>query len=77
MAKDTGPDDFLKALGARIRDLRVKRGWTLEDTEDHGFTAWRHLQKIESGKNFTITTLWRVSKMFRMKPWEVLRLDRD
>lgn len=27
---------FLKKLGARIRELRSAKGWTLEETEEYG-----------------------------------------
>lgn len=57
---------FLKALGARLREIRLQKGWTLEETEEHGWTNWRHLQKIETGKNITILTLLKVSKLYGM-----------
>jgi transcriptional regulator with XRE-family HTH domain len=53
-----------KALGLRIRELRHERGWTLEECEEHGWTNWKHLQAIESGKNFTIHTLVNLANLF-------------
>ncbi len=55
---------FLKKLGARIRDLRSARGWTLEEVEQYGWKNWQHLQKIESGKNITVVTLKRVAQLY-------------
>ena len=56
--------DYLKRLGLRLKAIRAAKGWTLEQTEDHGWTSWRHLQKAESGKNITIATLWKISKVY-------------
>jgi len=59
---------FLKALGLKLREIRLKKGWTLEETEEHGWTSWRHLQKIESGKNITVLTLKRLCEMYDIEP---------
>ena len=66
---------FLKQVGARIRKLRLARGWTLEQTEEHGWTNWRHLQKVEAGKNITVATLWRVAKFLKTTPAKLLEVD--
>lgn len=58
---------FRKNLRERIRKLRTDRGWTLEETEEHGWKSWRHLQRIEAGQNFTIDTLWKVCKLYGIK----------
>lgn len=63
---------FLKKLGARIKELRLKKGWTLENTEDHGWHNWQHLQKIESGKNITIITMRKVAALYKISPSELL-----
>ena len=57
---------FLKQLGAQIRLLRMKRGWSLEDAEEHGWKGWQHLQKIESGKNITVVTLRKVARLYQI-----------
>jgi transcriptional regulator with XRE-family HTH domain len=64
---------FSKSLGLRIRALRNKRGWTLEETESHGWTNWRHLQSIEAGKNITIATLVNLANLFNLTPSELLK----
>jgi transcriptional regulator with XRE-family HTH domain len=55
---------FLKRLGLRLRALRNDKGWTLEETEEHGWRSWRHLQRIEAGKNVTIVTIHKVSELY-------------
>lgn len=61
---DNSCKKFLKRLGLRLREIRNQKEWTLEDTEAHGWQSWRHLQKIESGKNITVATLWSLSKLY-------------
>jgi transcriptional regulator with XRE-family HTH domain len=73
MSADGELKTFLKSFGARVRKLRVDRGWTLEEAEGHGWPAWRHLQKIEAGKNITLVTLWRLSRFFKVHPADLLR----
>ena len=59
---------FLKKLGARIRKLRLERGWTLEDTEEHGWPDWTHMQQVETGKNITVVTFRRIAKLYKISP---------
>ncbi len=66
MPRLTDEELFLKNLGSRLRQIREKRGWTLEETEEHGWPNWRHLQRIETGKNVTAATLFRLSKLYGM-----------
>lgn len=73
MTKLSSEDKFLKALGARLRSIRLEKGWTLEETEEHGWPNWRHLQKIELGKNVTVTTLYRVSKLYKVELSDILQ----
>jgi transcriptional regulator with XRE-family HTH domain len=72
MVKISSEDKFLKALGAKLRAIRLEKGWTLEEAEEHGWPNWRHLQKLESGKNFTVTTLYKISKLYKLKISEIL-----
>ena len=64
-------EKFLKELGTRLREIRHKRGWTLEDTEEQGWPSWKHLQRIESGKNVTIITIKKLSKLYKIKLSEI------
>lgn len=67
MAYDSKDIKLLKKLGARLRDIRLERGWTLEDAEEHGWPNWRHLQKIETGKNLTVVTLRKIADLYKIK----------
>lgn len=76
MAKSLVTNDekkYLKKVGARIRSLRLEKGWTLEEVEEHGWSNWTHLQKIESGKNITIVTLRKVALLFGVEPADILK----
>ena len=64
---------YLKRIGAKIRAIRVERGWTLEQVEEHGWNNWQHLQKIEAGKNITLVTLRRVAQLFKLDPSDLLK----
>lgn len=66
---------FLKKLGLRLRQIRESKGWTLEQTEEHGWHSWRHLQRIESGKNVTIVSLRRLSKVFKITVLDLLKVE--
>ena len=72
MSKDTATEKYLKKLGHRLRQIRLDKGWTLEETEEHGWPSWRHLQKIESGKNITIVTLVRLGSVYKIAPKDIL-----
>lgn len=64
--------DKLAQIGKRLRAIRLKKGLTLEQVEERGFPSWRHLQKIEAGKNFTMATLLRLAETYRMRPSDLL-----
>jgi transcriptional regulator with XRE-family HTH domain len=69
MSNGLSPADrrFIRQFGGRVRSLRLERGWSLEEVEEHGWPHWQHLQKIESGKkNITLTTLRRIAKLFNI-----------
>ena len=67
MKQDLKYKKKLKAFGLKVRELRESKGWTLENTEDHGWSNWQHLQKIESGKNVTLTTVFKICEVFNVK----------
>lgn len=45
----------------RIRLLQEEKGLTLEDVENRGGPTWRHLIKVEKGKNHTVVTLLKIA----------------
>ena len=50
-------------LGARIRELRLAQGLTLEVAAERGGMDLKHWQKIEAGTlNVTIATLVRIAR---------------
>lgn len=63
----------LKRIGQRLREIRLKRGLTLEQVEERGFPSWRHLQKLEAGKNFTMVTLAKLGEAYGMNLSEILK----
>lgn len=67
--------ELLKSFGRIVRDLREQKGWTLEETEEHGWPAWQHLQKIETGKkNINLTTLIKLAELFKLKTSTLIEL---
>jgi transcriptional regulator with XRE-family HTH domain len=57
-------------LGERYRKVRLERKMVQEDVLAHGFSV-RHYQQLESGRQHSLKTFFRVAKMFNMDP-EVL-----
>lgn len=66
-------DLFIKRIGLRLKEVRQAKGWTLEETEGRGFPSWRHLQKIEAGKNFTFATFYKICQVYNMSPAEIFQ----
>jgi transcriptional regulator with XRE-family HTH domain len=63
----------LKALGDRIRTLRLGKKLTLEQVEERGFPSWKHLQATEYGrKNLTITSLFRLAEALGVDPKDII-----
>jgi transcriptional regulator with XRE-family HTH domain len=54
---------FFRQLGQRVKELRVKHGYTQEDMISFGFSA-RHWQQIEAGRPITLKTLLRICRVF-------------
>ena len=52
---------FLSNLGKQIKQKRLEAGLTQEQMEGDGLYV-RYIQEIESGKNVTIRTLFRLSR---------------
>ena len=66
--------DFIKNFGQRIKQLRLERGWTLEDTEANGYTSWRHWGEVETKqKNVNLSTVYRMAQVLNIKPHELLK----
>ena len=52
-----------KALGSRIRELRLKKAWSQEEFADHCDIHRSHMGEIERGEtNLTLSTMLVISK---------------
>lgn len=64
----------LKKFGLLVRKLRDQRGWTLEEAEEHGFSSWRYLQRLEAGKhNISLLTIIEIAKVYKIHPSDLLK----
>lgn len=63
---------FFKGLGARIKLLRKKAGYTQEDMLSHGYSP-RYWQKVEAGKPISLRTLLRICRIFTAPMSNVVR----
>jgi transcriptional regulator with XRE-family HTH domain len=70
-------DKFFGALGARVRELRKKHGYSQEDMLSFGFST-RHWQQVEAGRPITVTTLLRICEVFATPMSKLVQgLDRE
>ncbi len=65
-------NEFFKGLGARIKKLREKAGYSQEDMISHGYSV-RYWQKIEAGKPITVRSLLRICRLFSTPMCDVVR----
>ena len=69
MSKET----HLKALGARIRDLRKARGMTQEELAERAGLHSRYISRIElGGANFGVSVLFQIARGLGSTPSELL-----
>ncbi len=64
--------EFFKGLGARIKSLREKAGYSQEDMISLGFSV-RYWQRVEAGKPITLRTLLRICQVFSTPMHEIVR----
>ncbi|TGM41691.1 XRE family transcriptional regulator [Leptospira biflexa] len=68
-------NDYLLKIGKKIKKIRAERDLTQESFDDlsENSVPVRTLQEIEAGKsNFTIKTLFNISKKLKVKPKDLL-----
>ena len=66
-------DKLLQKLALNIKKYRNKFGWTQEEMTTFGFN-YRYYQKLESGRHSpSLYTLYKLSKVFRIKLIELLK----
>jgi transcriptional regulator with XRE-family HTH domain len=63
---------FFKSLGARIKKLRERAGYSQEDMISNGYSV-RYWQKVEAGKPITLRTLLRICRLFSVPMSDVVR----
>jgi transcriptional regulator with XRE-family HTH domain len=67
---------FFKALAQKVRRMRLRKGYTIEDMGYFGFSS-RHWQQIEKGRPLTGRTILRICDAFRTSmPGLLQGLDR-
>ncbi|MBX2966202.1 MAG: XRE family transcriptional regulator [Cyclobacteriaceae bacterium] len=67
MGKKPNPDSQLKAIGERVRDLRIKAGYSSYDSfaDYHDMTP-KQYWRLETGKNFMMTSLLSILKIHKI-----------
>lgn len=66
-------ESFLKELGARLKQMRQERGWTLRMmVVEHKFHV-THWQGFENGKSISIPSLLRVCEVFDVSLEDLVR----
>jgi transcriptional regulator with XRE-family HTH domain len=66
-AKTPAPAEFQKRLGARIRELRVSKGFSQEEFADAAGLHRTHMSLLERGRlNVTISTLRQIAAELRI-----------
>jgi hypothetical protein len=63
---------FFRAIGAQLREKRLRLGLTQEDMIAHGFSA-RHWQQVEAGRPITLKTLVRACMALEALPSLTIR----
>jgi len=62
------PEQILKAVGQRIRDLRLQHGWSQRTMAEKAVMNKGHLGDIERGeRDLSISTLERIATALRME----------
>jgi transcriptional regulator with XRE-family HTH domain len=76
MAKRQDPtQEFLVAVGDKIRYYRRRKGFTLEALgEDIGLDK-SNMHHIEAGKNITLLTLLKIALFLEVEPAKLLQTD--
>ena len=70
--KKNSTEGYLVAIGANIRNHRMKSGLTLEKLGDKIGLDKGNMHKIESGKNVTILTLVKIAELLDVAPAKLL-----
>jgi transcriptional regulator with XRE-family HTH domain len=69
------PDDFVRHVTRRVRDIRRAKGITQDGLAESLGTATKNIQRIEAGQNLTLRTLARLARALGVAPAELLADD--
>lgn len=59
----------VEAIGANIKTLRTRKGWTQAEAGEVLGVSWQQFAKYETGKNrITADALFKLARLFRIKP---------
>jgi len=68
----------MKLLGARVRELRLNKGYTMEDLADEAGLSYSQIARIETGKlNTTISTIHAIAKALQTTDDELLKYNKE
>ncbi|HTW91483.1 MAG TPA: helix-turn-helix transcriptional regulator [bacterium] len=68
------PDDVVRKVGRRIRELRQKKGWSQEKLAEEAGLHRTYIGQVERGeKNIGVENLFRIAKAFDVEPAYMLR----
>jgi len=71
-----GAPDICEIVGARIRSLREKRGWTQQMLADHASLSREHINKIENGEAEPgLRALYRIAASLEISLGKLLNSD--
>jgi XRE family transcriptional regulator, aerobic/anaerobic benzoate catabolism transcriptional regulator len=66
-------DDILQILGARVRQIRAGRRWTIRDVAERSGVSVRFLVQLEGGRaNISVKRLADLARAFEMPPSSLL-----
>jgi transcriptional regulator with XRE-family HTH domain len=65
---------YLEAIGTNIRNLRLKKGLTLEDLGVDIGTDKSNMLRIEQGKNMTILTILKLAIFLEVEPHQLMKV---
>jgi transcriptional regulator with XRE-family HTH domain len=55
-------EKFIKALGMRVREVRLAKGMTMEQLADEAKMDYQQVLRVENGKvNATVSTMHRIA----------------
>ena len=70
----TGDERFLRALGRRIRELRLAKGWSQEELARRSGLHRTYISSVEQGKrNLAALNLRGLARAYRMSMSELFK----